>query len=80
MLTRSVARIEKLPTRWAWVNWWTEYIEKNETRVDELWDAIRPSHFPQRLLLPCMAPRFFSIDQCLYHLYSIVETRFEYRV
>ena len=26
------------------MDWWTEYSEKNETEVNALWDAIKPSH------------------------------------
>jgi len=38
------ARVDELPLKWSRFDWWTEYSEKNETRVDELWDAIQPSH------------------------------------
>jgi hypothetical protein len=33
-----------LPVKWSRAHWWTEYSEKNEIRVDELWDGILPSH------------------------------------
>jgi len=43
-IPNEYARIEELPIKWARFDWWTEYSDKNETKVDELWDAILPSH------------------------------------
>ncbi|KAG8527120.1 uncharacterized protein KY384_008549 [Bacidia gigantensis] len=38
------AQVDPLPTIWKRFDWWTEFSEKNVTRVDELWSAILPSH------------------------------------
>lgn len=39
-----LAEIDPLPVKWNRFDWWTEYSDKNATKVDALWDAILPSH------------------------------------